>query len=464
MTSPAEPADLAVVGAGPAGLAAAAAAAEAGATVLLLDGGPRAGGQFWRHGTTPANQRLYHGWSTFTRLRHRIDSAGVTLLPRHHVQTVVPADSGWTLTCLVGDDPSAAAESVTVRARRLVLATGAYDRQLPFPGWDLPGVMAAGGVQALLKSHGVPAGKRVVVAGTGPFLLPVAAGLLAGGARVPLVAEANSPTGLLRYPLAVAGSATKLGEALGYLGRLARHGTPYRRRHGVVRALGSDRLEGVEIARLDGQGRVRPGTLRIVRCDVLAVGWGFTPQLDLLRQVECATAVGADGSLAVAADTNGATSVAGIWAAGETTGVGGADLAVVEGEIAGRAATGVPVPQYLFDRRGALRRFADALHAAHPVPRYLTDDLPDEVPACRCEEVPARAVREAVLELNATDARTVKLLTRAGMGWCQGRVCGFAVAALTAHACGRPVAGADLQPFAERPLAVPSTMDRLAAS
>jgi hypothetical protein len=343
------------------------------------------------------------------------------------------------------------------------MATGAYDRQMPFPGWDLPGVMAAGGVQALLKSHGIPAGKRVVVAGTGPFLLPVATGLLTGGARVPLVAEANSPAGLLRHPRAVVGSATKLGEALGYLGRLARHRTPYRRRHGVVRAVGSDRLEAVQVARLDSRGRIRPGTLRTVRCDVLAVGWGFTPQLDLLLQLGCATAVAADGSLAVAADTTGATSVVGIWAAGETTGVGGADLAVVEGEIAGRAAAGVPVPRYLFDRRIPLRRFADALHAAHPVPRYLIDDLPDDVPVCRCEEVPARAIREAVRELNASDARTVKLLTRTGMGWCQGRICGPAVAALTAHACRRSVAGTDLHSFAERPLAVPSTVDRLNA-
>ncbi|WP_432840189.1 NAD(P)/FAD-dependent oxidoreductase [Dactylosporangium sp. CA-092794] len=462
MTSPADTdtdtdADIAVVGAGPAGLAAAASALGAGASVVLLDAGDRAGGQYWRHGGAP-DLRLYHGWSTFARLRHRTEPL---LRTGHHVQTVVPDAGGWSLTCVVGDEPARSSVTAVVRARRLVLATGAYDRQLPFPGWDLPGVMAGGGVQALLKSHGVLAGRRVVVAGTGPFLLPVAAGLLAAGARVPLVAEAGSPAGLARHPRALASSAAKLGEGLGYAAQLLRHRTPYLRRHAVVRALGADRLEAVEVARLDRRGRVRPGTTRTVACDVLAVGWGFTPRLELPLQAGCATAIGADGSLVVAVDATQATSVAGVWAAGEPTGIGGADLAVVEGRIAGHAAAGAPVPRALLARRAALRRFAGALHAVHPVPRYLVEDLGDDVLACRCEEVPVSAVRDAVRELGATDARTVKLLTRTGMGWCQGRVCGAGVAAVTAHACGRAVTETDLGAFTERPLAAPATLGLL---
>ncbi len=438
MTSPA---DVLVVGAGPAGLAAAAAARESGATVRVVDAGTRPGGQYWRHGTVPVDPRLYHGWSAFARLRDRV--AGVPLLLGRPVRTVAPDGDGWTVTLADGE---------RLRAERLVLATGAYDRHIPFPGWDLPGVMAGGGVQALLKAHGVAAGRRVVVAGTGPFLLPVTAGLLAAGARVPLVAEANSPAGLARHPWT---ALPKLGEALGYAASLARHHTPYRQRTVVLRALGGDRLEAVELAR---PGRP-PWT---VPCDVLAVGWGFTPQLELFLQLGCATATGGDGSLVVAADADQATSVPGVWAAGESTGVGGADLAVVEGEIAGRAAAGAPVPPALRRRRARLRRFADALHAAYPVPGNT--DPGDDTLACRCEEVPVGAIREAVRELGATDARTVKLLTRAGMGWCQGRICGYAVASLTARACGRPVSEADLRAYAERPLAVPTTLAQLADS
>jgi D-hydroxyproline dehydrogenase subunit alpha len=344
---------------------------------------------------------------------------------------------------------------VGLRGRHLVLATGAYDRQLPFPGWELPGVLAAGGVQALLKQHGVVAGPRVVVAGTGPFLLPVAAGLLRAGAGVPCVAEANSPAGFLWHPRAVTAAAGKITEATGYLARLARSRTPYRRRHAVVEALGDDRLTAVRVARLDARGLPVAGRARLVPCDVLAVGWGFTAQLELHLQLGCATVIGSDGGLVAAADEHQRTSVDGVWAAGESTGIGGADLARVEGEIAGRSAAGAPVPDRLARRRTTLRRFADALHSVHPVPAFLLDNLPDSTLVCRCEEVDAAAIRATVREWGATDARTVKLLARPGMGWCQGRVCGWATAQLTARLGDRSAGIADLTAFAERSLAIP---------
>jgi thioredoxin reductase len=462
MTVPAEPFGVLVVGAGPAGLAAAAAAAEAGASVALVDAGNGPGGQYWRNAEAASAAHLHHDRHRFRELLRRTAAAGVVALHEHTVQTVTADGDGWVLRCAVGSEPRAGGRTATVRGHRLVLATGAYDRQLPFPGWDLPGVLAAGGVQALLKQHGVAAGRRVVVAGTGPFLLPVADGLLRSGATVPAVVEASSPAGFARRPRAVLGVAAKLAEAAGYLARLARTRTPYRRRSVVVRAVGTDRLEAVEIARLDRAGRRVPGPVTTVPCDVLAVGWGFTPQLELHLQVGCAVTRGADGSLVVEADADGATSVPGVWAAGESTGIGGAELAVVEGEIAGRAAAGAAVPDRLHARRRALRRFAEALHAVHPVPAAVFDALPAETVLCRCEEVPAGAVHDAVRDWGATDARTVKLLTRTGMGWCQGRVCGSATALLTARASGRECGVADLRAFAERPFAVPLPMRQLA--
>jgi NADPH-dependent 2,4-dienoyl-CoA reductase/sulfur reductase-like enzyme len=445
--------DVLVVGAGPAGLAAAAAAADTGASVAVLDRGPRPGGQYWRHGATAPAPELDR---RFDRLRR----PGVSVRFEHSVQTIVPDDAGFRVRYLRGPEPRLADEAGEIRAARLVLATGAYDRQLPFPGWDRPGVHAAGGVQALLKEHHVVVGRQVVVAGTGPFLLPVAAALLAAGARVPLIAEANSPLGFARRPAALAGALGKLGEAAGYARTLARGRVPYRTRHVVTRAYGADRVEAVEIARLDRSGR--PVGARTVDCDAVAVGWGFTPQLELHLQLGCGTRLDGDGSLVVRVDACQATSVPGVWAAGEATGVGGWQLAAVEGEIAGAAAAGAPVPPRLVRRRARLRRFAAAMHAAHPVPGGLLDRLPDDVLVCRCEEVPAGAVRAAVTELAATDARTVKLLTRTGMGWCQGRICGAATAGLTAAACGRPVGEADLRATAERPLAAPGTLRSLA--
>jgi thioredoxin reductase len=462
MTAPAEVFDVLVVGAGPAGLAAAAAAAEAGSSVAVVDAGPGPGGQYWRNATAPDAAFLHHDRRTFLDLLRRTTAASVVFRPQHHVQTVTAEGDGWVAACALGSEPRADLRTAALRGRRLVLATGAYDRQLPFPGWDLPGVLAAGGVQALLKQHGVAAGRHAVVAGTGPFLLPVADGLLRSGATVAAVVEANSPAGFARHPRAVLGVRGKVGEAAGYLARLARTRTPYRRRSVVVRAIGTDRLEAVEVARLDRSGRRVPGAVSTVPCDLLAVGWGFTPQLELHLQLGCAVTQGADGSLVVEADTDGRTTVPGVWAAGESTGVGGAELAVVEGEIAGRAAAGTAVPDRLRSRRTALRRFAAALHEVHPVPAAVLDSLPDDTLLCRCEEVPAGAVRDAVREWGATDARTVKLLTRTGMGWCQGRVCGSATALLTARACGRECQVTDLRAFAERPLPVPLPLRLLA--
>lgn len=470
--------DLAVIGAGPAGLAAALAATGAGITVALVDAALRSGGQYWRSPAPGAGpfrpDVLHHGWRRFAATRDRLAdqaaSGRLLRLPAHHVWSILPGADQWEVHCQVGAEPRRHTPPVvTVRARRLILATGAYDRQLPFPGWDLPGVVTAGGAQALLKGHLVAAGTTAVVAGTGPFLLPVATGLAHYGVRVAAVVEANSPLGLTRSPKGWPGAVGKLGEAAGYAGRLLRHRTPVRHRHIVVRAEGTDRLTGVLIGKLDRGGRPRAGSVRRVACDLLAVGWGFTPQLELLLQAGCATRLDTDASLIVAVDDRQATSVAGVWAAGEVTGVGGADLATVEGTIAGRAAAAslgatLPDDRALRRRRTTLRAFATAMHRAYPVPQALLDRCADSTLVCRCEEVNAGAIRQAVEELGATDARTVKLLTRPGMGWCQGRVCGYATAHLTARYTRRPLAEADLRAFADRAIAAPIPLTTLAES
>jgi thioredoxin reductase len=457
------PYDVAVVGAGPAGLSAAVAAADAGARIALIDGAGRPGGQFWRTGEADPEPHLHHG-REFRRLQANMAGEQVSWFGHHHVQTIHPVAGGWQLRCVLGAEPRASGEVAVITASRVVLATGAYDRQTPCAGWDLPGVMTVGGVQALAKGHGVLAGQSIVVAGTGPFLFAVAADLVERGARVPVVVEANSPAGFLGHPRSVLGAPAKLVEAARYVARLARARTRYRRRHCVVRAIGADRLEAVEIARLDRRGRLAARPTQIVACDVLALGWGFTPQLELHLQAGCATTVGVDGSLVVEVDDDQRTSVDGVWAAGESTGVGGAELAVVEGRIAGRAAAGARPAAADRTRRRRLREFAAALHTVHQVPSFWVSEMADEVVVCRCEEVTAGAIRVAVRDWGASDARTVKLLARTGMGWCQGRVCGYATAAMTAAACGRAVTAGDLRAFAERPFAVPASLGLLADS
>ncbi|MET9365752.1 NAD(P)/FAD-dependent oxidoreductase [Streptomyces sp. NPDC006632] len=457
--------DLAVVGGGPAGLAGAVVAAELGLRVALVDLAEQIGGQFYRQPAAGLGARrpeaLHHDWDVFADLRERLAASGVTHLAGHHVWAVERhGDTRWSVHAVTGADGDGE-RPVRVRARAVLLATGAYERQLPFPGWTLPGVIGAGGAQAMLKAGLVLPGKRVVVAGSGPLLLAVASSLAAAGADVPAVIEASGYLGYARRPGAVAANPHKLAEAAVHGAALLRHRVVPRTRSAVIAVHGAERVEAVTVARLDPRWRPVPGTGREIACDALAVGHGLVPAIDLATTLGCATRRTPDGALALALDRRQETSVRGLWAAGEPGGVGGAQLACVEGELAAMAVAARlgrhPGPgtrvRRLRGRRARLRAFAEAMAAAHaPGPGWL-DWLRDDTEVCRCEEVTAGRIREAVEEYGARDARTVKLLTRAGMGWCQGRTCGTAVSCL---------AGGAEPPAERRPLGAPVPLAALA--
>ncbi|MFI6980218.1 FAD-dependent oxidoreductase [Embleya sp. NPDC050154] len=430
--------DLVVVGAGPAGLTAAVTAARFGLRVAVLDANSRAGGQYHRHraGRPPA-------WPPLTRL-HTVEH-----LAEHRVWAVERSAEGFTVHAVAGERDTT---PVTVIGRRLLLATGAYDRQLPFPGWDLPGVFTAGGTQALIKGNGVPPGRRAVVAGTGPFLLPVAVALADAGVEVRAVLEASRPTP--RAAALAPHSPARVVEAARYAAALARRRIPYRTGRAVIAATGDHTgLTSVTVARLDANWRARPGTSTELACDTLAVGYGFTPQLELAGQLGCASTP--DGFVAV--DARQTTDVPGLFAAGESTGIGGVHLASVEGELAAHAMVGRTPPRALLRRRAALTRFADGLRALYPVrPGWLSwSDA--HTPICRCEEVPRGLIEDAARR-GADDVRSVKLLTRAGMGWCQGRMCAEATACVLSDVLDRPVAA----PPPTRPIGVPIRLGDLA--
>jgi len=477
--------DLAVIGAGPAGMTAAIAAADAGARAVVLDLGARPGGQYWRWGPATGDGRYHHGWPAFAALLRRFtthQAAGrITYRSGHAVFQVEPlaaddAGGGQFRVHAVADERRR--EYAAVEAAAVVVATGAYDRQLPVPGWTLPGVMAAGAAQSLLKGSAVVAGRRVVVAGAGPFLLPVAAGLARAGARVVAVVEAGQPAGYLRRPAGLAASWRKLPEAGGYLAELARHRVPVLRRHAVIAAHGGERLSSVTVARIDAGWAVVPGTERALDADVLAAGYGFIPQVELLGEAGAQLAAGpGPGAFVALAGPDQQTTVPGLFAAGETTGVGGADLARIEGAAAGRAAAryaGRPVaPERRGTRRSraALGRFAAVMESVHAVQPGWTRWPDDETVICRCEEVTLGELRTAI-SLGADDARSAKLLARPGMGWCQGRMCGHAVSAIIDSEAGRGGSGrtgtrdpglAGPETLASRPLAQPVPLRVLAA-
>ena len=463
--------DVAVIGAGAAGVAASVVAARSGCRVTLIDIGDHPGGQYYRGADVSSQSsapppRAGLDYAALAGDLHRLVAANaVDFRPRTTAYALERA--GQRLLVRTRGDDRQRDDVDVLDAGTVVLATGAFDRPLPFPGWTIPGVMTGGGAQSLVKGQHVLPGRRVVVAGTGPFLLAVAATLLEHGADVAAVVEANDPVmGSLRQLRGLAAGLDKAGDLGRFVTALARHRVPYLRRHRIIEALGEDRVTGVRIARVDANWHPIPGTELVMECDAVSVGFGFVAQLDLATQLGARTIRGADGGLAVEVDDDQATSVPGLLAAGETTGVGGVEAARVEGLVAGATAAILSgrvcalSPSALERTRADVvrwRRFATALHATFPVREGWVDGVAEDTLVCRCEEVPVSRVREAVA-LGAGDARTVKLLSRAGMGWCQGRMCAAAVDGV----CGFDEI-ASLQGASYRPVAVPVPLGALAA-
>lgn len=389
--------DVLVIGAGPAGLAAAQAAASHGARVGLVDQQASAGGQVWRHDVKHVAPALAR-----RSIVAALDHPTVEWLAQTRVVT---HDDGGLLV----EDPRGAR---LLHYGALILATGARELLLPFPGWTLPGVTGAGGLQALAKQGWPLAGRRVVIAGSGPLLLAAAVSAKTHGAKVLGVYEQASrehiqqfARGLWRWP-------GKAAQAVALRARLA--GVPYRCGSIVQRAIGENELCAIDV---DG-----PRGLEHIECDVLAVGYGLVANVELAQMLGCDLALlGAHAH--VVTDAYQRTSIEHVYAAGELCGIGGRDTAHVEGAIAGHAATGhgVDADRLLPSRRRA-RDFSNALNRHFALDARVRSLAQPDTLICRCEDVTLSALD------GYTDARSAKLATRCGMGACQGRICGSALA------------------------------------
>jgi thioredoxin reductase len=340
----------------------------------------------------------------------------------------------------------------TVTARRLLLAPGAHDRPVAFPGWTLPGVLTAGGAQTLVKTQRVVPGDRMVFAGSGPLALAFPAQLHGYGAGVALVLEAGPPPragDVARMLAAAPGNAGLLRDAARYRGRLLRARIPLRYRRIVVRAEGDGRVETVTHAAVDGDWRVVAGTDETVAADVLCLGYGFVPSVELPRLAGCELGYDeARGGPVVTVDEWMRTTVPGVLAAGDGTGVDGSYVAIDEGRLAALGAaldlgridevaarrSAAPVRRRLARKRA----FARALRRMHRVGSGIFELADPDTVICRCEEVRRAELDEAIA--TSADPGVVKGLTRAGMGLCQARNCQRQVAAMIAAHHGGSVA------------------------
>ncbi len=407
---------LVVIGGGAAGMAAAVQAARHGMRVTVIDEHARLGGQYFR-GRPSSEIEGSPRW--FAQ-----NARGVLVLNQ---SVVVDTPQQGTLTI------SSQAQGVFDLAYdALVLATGAYDRPVPLPGWTLPGVFTAGGASTLAKAHGVTPGKRVLVAGAGPFLLSVADDLAAKGCAVQVV-EATPFSTALRGLAVIGRDREILQQTVGFLARLARRGVKLHYGAMVTRIEGMERVARATIQRVDSQWHPLPGTAERVEVDAVCLGFGFVPQLELAQALGCQISYRADTcEFLVHTDDALRTSISQIYAAGEITGIGGVRVAIAEGQLAGLTAaldtSHTTSDQYAVARQPVLTRLAHLRRVAEWVrtayrPRDGLWTLADETTMlCRCEDV-SLAAAQAALAHNPATPYAVKTATRLGMGLCQGRIC-----------------------------------------
>jgi len=438
---------IAIIGAGPAGLAAAKTIAEKNEQVVVFDAAPRPGGQYWRHLKKVEGYKSSRS-SQYLEALSKFDH--VIYLSGAQIWSAVKNEGSYTLNYIAGGIES----SMTVE--KLIIATGAHDRAIPFTGWERPGVMTPGAAQALLKGHNVIAGQAIVITGTGPFLLPVAVGLAAAGANVVGIYEAHSPFRWLRSPVALLLNPMKLLELLYYIRKIAK----YRLKVKFNRAVVSYDGKFATIARVNSDLGIEENVGR-VDCDVIAAGWGFTPDVTLGGILGCKQVVDLDGTVIFMVDRDQRSSQANVWIAGEATGIGGADLALVEGKIAALSALELRIPLSLRISRYQLRKFARALQVSYPVGNGWQGWVSQDSKICRCEEVSLGEICSSVTELSANDARTSKLFTRAGMGMCQGRICSRNVSEIIAEQTNCKVADQERIAYSNRPIAAPISLGAL---
>ena len=384
--------DILIIGAGPAGMAAAQAAAPSGRRIVVVDDNFAVGGQIWRDGPNATLPAIAQTYRRVLAQHHNItllNSTRVVAVNEHRQILLENSEYAWWQNY-----------------DRIILCTGSRELLLPFPGWTLPGVTGVGGLQALIKS-GVPVdGQRIVIAGSGPLLLAAAATARKAGAKVIRIAEQATAQRLWQFGYSLWRWPSKAIQSV----RLGISNiTQYRGNSHILNAMGQNQVESVQL---------KIGSkIEQFDCDRLACGFGLVPNTQLGEVLGCLL----KPTSGLSVNRIQETSVPNCFAAGECTGIGGSERALVQGAIAGYAAVGnLNAVQALENKRHRWQDFADCLHKHFTLSDALKTLAQDDTLVCRCEDVPLAALQTCGSWIDA------KIHTRCGMGSCQGRVCGAA--------------------------------------
>ena len=455
-----------IAGAGIAGLNAARVLSAYGLDILLLDDNMSPGGQYLRRVSKglgvdfrPTGERSKRNGY---RLVHHIANTNV----RIESDTEILGIEGGRLVWALGKDGKIECH----RCEHLILATGARERFLPFPGWTLPGVISTGAAQILMKACGMLPGRKHLVGGAGPLPLLVAGEIAGSGGRVcaywnqmPLLRQFSFLPGVWHH-------FAKLAQGMRQVTRLFLSGA--RLRHGckILKARGNGVLKEAVLAKIDGKGRVIQDSEKVYSVDCLAVGYGFVPNLELALLSGCdLTYDAAKGGWIVKVNNALQSSVPSIVAAGEITGIAGAEKSAVEGKMAGLfvaykmgSVSESIYHQEMFrlqKKRRAELRFGGAVNAACRVPEDMLKDVPDSTLVCRCEDITMGEIRQRIAD-GFTTLDALKKATNAGMGNCQGRTCGPILQDILQTVT--PAASAELRPFSIRGPIKPVLLSSLA--
>jgi thioredoxin reductase len=466
-TETTEQVELVIIGGGPAGMSAALEARRAGVSVVLLEERPTLGGQIYK--------RFGSGFSVTDGRRvgheHRDGGSMIKAVQRSgtDVRTSTVVWGIWGKTIAFQSEEQA---SGTIEAGEIIVAAGARDRPMAFPGWTLPGVITAGAAKSLVATQLVLPGRRILMAGSGPLALAFSAQLHAYGANIVEVNEAAPAPGARTLARMIANAdPALLVEAARYRGHLLRHRIPFHYSSIIVRAEGETEVERAVVADVDRDWRVVPDTERSIDVDTILLGYGLESSIELTRLLGCDHHYESGlGGWVPVRDEWMRTSVPGVLVAGDGGGVAGSPTAILEGRLAGIAAAvnlGWLTTAEAGERAGKghrrlrrMERFVAAMAQLYPVGPGIHELATDETVVCRCEEISAATIDNSI-DTGAKDPGVIRALTRAGMGRCQGRNCGSHIAAAVARRTGRAIDTVELPTV--RPPVKPVTIAAIAS-